>query len=448
MRFAKLICPLLLIFLVAACNPGVHKIPIPQDTDLPPLDREISGKNPAIAFEAAVVNIRRGTLVGAYYAGTTEDGMRFCNYPGGSEMSWAEGKTVIANHDTDLGEIFHGVMSDMGYNTVGDPSIMFDRQKEIAKARYRIAARIVDMKANICREYSSWDTKALHVANGEVYLKVEWSIYDTRLRKRAALIETEGFNKQLKGHPDGFYIVFAKAFEDACADLGNSPVFFDTVNRVIDPNYKLDKDTYLCLDGKAKNSFQYGVEKYKRSVVTIRTGGGHGSGFVIAKDGHILTNAHVVGDNEEVMVRFAQGIEVPGKVLKVNPVKDVALIKCDIIATPVELAHELPKIAEELWAVGTPKDLSLNQTVTKGIVSGFRDSANDIERPLIQVDISINPGNSGGPVFNKKGKVVGISTQGYMVGEEHNRGNIGINFLLPIQNALDDIGINNTCTGK
>ncbi|PKO06010.1 MAG: trypsin [Chloroflexi bacterium HGW-Chloroflexi-3] len=166
-------------------------------------------------------------------------------------------------------------------------------------------------------------------------------------------------------------------------------------------------------------------ERVNPGVVSIQTlsvtGGGLGSGFVFDKEGHIITNYHVVEDATELEVDFPSGYKARGSVIGRDIDSDLAVIKVDV---PEELLFPLSlgnsddlRIGQTVIAIGNPFNLS--GTMTLGIVSAksrtlssFRQastggffSAGD----LIQTDASINPGNSGGPLLNLNGEVVGIN---------------------------------------
>lgn len=166
-------------------------------------------------------------------------------------------------------------------------------------------------------------------------------------------------------------------------------------------------------------------ERVNPGVVSIQTlsitGGGLGSGFVFDKEGHIITNYHVVEDATELEVDFPSGYKARGSVIGRDIDSDLAVIKVDV---PEEFLFPLPlgnsddlRIGQTVIAIGNPFNLS--GTMTLGIVSAksrtlssFRQastggffSAGD----LIQTDASINPGNSGGPLLNLNGEVVGIN---------------------------------------
>lgn len=172
-----------------------------------------------------------------------------------------------------------------------------------------------------------------------------------------------------------------------------------------------------------------------RGVVTLETSKGHGSGFVITNDGYILSNAHVVKDERTVKVRFEQGYTLNGTVVKVNVDTDIALVKVDANELPaLEVGDDAELVlGEDIYAIGTPLDSKLGQSVTRGVLSGRREIDG---RTYLQTDVSISPGNSGGPLIDGQGKVVGIATL-----KLSGRGVEGIGFGVPISTALDMLNI-------
>jgi serine protease Do len=159
---------------------------------------------------------------------------------------------------------------------------------------------------------------------------------------------------------------------------------------------------------------------------------GVGSGFVMNRDGYILTNNHVVEDADQIKVKFANGREYDGKIVGRDPKTDLALIKIkgssDLQPLNLGNSDDL-KVGSWVVAVGSP--FGLEQTVTAGIVSAKgRVIGSGPYDNFIQTDASINPGNSGGPLINMKGEVVGINTAIIASGQ-------GIGFAIPINMAKE-----------
>ncbi len=143
---------------------------------------------------------------------------------------------------------------------------------------------------------------------------------------------------------------------------------------------------------------------------------GQGSGVVIDTEGLVLTNAHVVDRVETVSVTLADGEQLDGQVVGIDPVTDLALVRLDGKALPPQAPlgdSEIMEVGDWAIALGTP--FGLERTVTLGIVSSLHRNINtlgfsDKRLELIQTDAAINPGNSGGPLVNGEGEVIGINT--------------------------------------
>lgn len=159
-----------------------------------------------------------------------------------------------------------------------------------------------------------------------------------------------------------------------------------------------------------------------------------GSGFVISKDGYVLTNHHVVNNASEIVVKLKDRRELLAKLIGSDESTDVALLKVDAKDLPVvEIGSpDQLKVGEWVLAIGTP--FGFEQSVTAGIVSAKGRSLPDGNYvPFIQTDVAINPGNSGGPLFNMQGKVVGINSQIY----SRSGGYMGLSFAIPIDVAMN-----------
>ncbi len=170
-----------------------------------------------------------------------------------------------------------------------------------------------------------------------------------------------------------------------------------------------------------------------------RKGTASGSGFVIDDDGHIVTNAHVISDADEVTVEFDDDKSTKAKVIGKDTSVDIAILKAE---SPKGKMNPLPlgeskdlKVGDPVIAIGNP--FGLDRTVTTGIVSALQ---REIRAPngftikdVIQTDASINPGNSGGPLLDAVGKVVGVNSQIATAGG----GSEGVGFAVPIDTVRD-----------
>ena len=160
---------------------------------------------------------------------------------------------------------------------------------------------------------------------------------------------------------------------------------------------------------------------------------GQGSGFIVNPDGIVLTNAHVVADAEEVTVKLTDRREFKAKVIGVDKLSDVAVLKIDAKNLPAVTIGEpsRARVGEWVLAIGAP--FSFENSVTAGIISAKSRSLPDEGYvPYLQTDVAINPGNSGGPLFNLKGEVIGINSQIY----SQSGGYQGLSFAIPIDVAM------------
>jgi S1-C subfamily serine protease len=162
-----------------------------------------------------------------------------------------------------------------------------------------------------------------------------------------------------------------------------------------------------------------------------------GSGFVIDKAGHIVTNFHVVSGARDVQVSFTSGERLKAKVVGSDPATDIAVLQIDASSrafTPLTWGDsENLKVGDSVVAIGNP--FGYTRSVTSGIVSA-------LDRPLeapdeqsvishgIQTDAALNHGNSGGPLLNARGEVIGVNSQ-ISTGNTGQQGNLGIGFAIP-----------------
>lgn len=176
------------------------------------------------------------------------------------------------------------------------------------------------------------------------------------------------------------------------------------------------------------------------SIVRINSKVGSGSGFIIGKEGYILTNRHIILKDKSPNISFYDGQEKTGEVINIDRKRDLALIKVNIKpnsypALPMCITPKR-QVGAEVIIIGNPSEVAgikLTNSVSKGIISGFRSNE---EQEMIQTDASVNPGNSGGPMLNKTGHAIGIVNAKII-----NYGIEGIGFAIPLFDAIPSLGI-------
>ena len=163
-----------------------------------------------------------------------------------------------------------------------------------------------------------------------------------------------------------------------------------------------------------------------------------GSGSIISKQGHILTNTHVVKDAKRLVVTLSDGSKWSAKLVGADPVTDLAIIQIKappgrLTIIPMGTSDKL-RPGQKVLAIGNP--FGLERTLTTGIISAIRKHIKTDESEMeevIQIDAAINPGNSGGPLIDSNGKMIGINTAIFTP----SGGSVGIGFAVPINTALN-----------
>ncbi|MFN9208764.1 MAG: HhoA/HhoB/HtrA family serine endopeptidase [Pseudanabaena sp.] len=169
-----------------------------------------------------------------------------------------------------------------------------------------------------------------------------------------------------------------------------------------------------------------------RRMPKERTERGTGSGFIINKEGDIITNAHVVSGADKVTVILKDGRQIEGKVLGSDELTDIAVVQVKPDNLPTVSIGSSQNLQPGDWAIAIGNPLGLDNTVTAGIISAIGRKSGQIgvdkRVSFIQTDAAINPGNSGGPLLNQNGEVIGVNTAII-------QGAQGLGFAIPIETA-------------
>jgi serine protease Do len=191
---------------------------------------------------------------------------------------------------------------------------------------------------------------------------------------------------------------------------------------------------FNTLKASAGDDFSGIIEDAVKSVVTVKTDVAQGTGFIIDKDGYVVTNAHVLSGGKTVEAIDYQQNTIPAQFIGYDANLDIALLKIPVTNDRLKLANsDDVQIGEKVIAIGNP--LGLQFSVSQGIVSAVnREGSNGLDA-YIQTDAALNPGNSGGPLINTDGEVIGINN--FKIGGSENLG-----FALEsnyIKEAVDEI---------
>ncbi|MES2982363.1 MAG: trypsin-like peptidase domain-containing protein [Verrucomicrobiota bacterium] len=184
------------------------------------------------------------------------------------------------------------------------------------------------------------------------------------------------------------------------------------------------------------------VDFFGRARVRSHPTQGQGSGVIVSKEGHIITNHHVIAGQQEIRITLHGGKTYSATMIGEDTLLDIAVIKIDSneTFTPLKLGDSsLVEVGQLVFAIGNP--FGLGETVTQGIISAKERSLSDNQRDLFQTDAAINPGNSGGPLVNLTGEIIGINVAIFSV-DKNNPSFQGVGFSIPsneVKESLEQI---------
>jgi S1-C subfamily serine protease len=377
----------------------------------------------AIEFRKFLIRLPEDSVIGALQVGQ--------ECMGREPLTWK--LTPQSTASQDFGGLLLEEVSAAGYSVAGNRDALFEDVRE-KKADYVVAGIIRDVRANVC-----FANPKKNLATAEASLVIDWQIYSYRTRDVALKTTTAGWSVLPRPQPEPGADAISRAVVAASRNLLADPQFHDLLtgngaDRQIGPRAPIAVayETFPKNKKPSKNA-ETVVADSRMAVVTVFAGDALGSGFLISKDGYLLTDEHVVGSSRYVRVKFVTGREVNGEVVRVDRKRDVALVKLEDDVYPFLVLGESSRVqpGADVFAIGTPLEEAFGQTVTKGIVSGYGEE--DGQR-ILRSDVSIQKGNSGGPLLDRSGVVVGLSVNAYTLLPEGI--GIGLNGFIPIEEAL------------
>ncbi|MCB9990221.1 MAG: trypsin-like peptidase domain-containing protein [Rhodospirillales bacterium] len=395
--------------------------------------------------------------------GFESDGGRFCGWP-----RYPVSRTVLRDAvDTKyIRQTFHDALEAQGYDVVGSLDIAYDLEDEEARAEYSITAKIKNVELEMCHKEPDnflifFTTR--RGTEGEFYMDVEWSVYDALRRTVVYKTKTSGYTKRRSPDQEGLTLMLTDAFEMAAHNLGTDPDFYDLIVGGVRPEnwkrqrfdkqaenrktmYDPQEQVSLPAQSLSKEPFTKNIDHKRKAAVMVQKLG-HGSGFFITPQGHILTTADAVGDGARTRIVTANGKDkLTAEILRVDKVRNVALLRLEeipdnlkIVTLPVRT--EWPGVGEDVYLIGVPKDFrKMQDTLTKGIISAHRKNMkfNGVKQNYIQADVETQKGGAGGPLIDENGNIVGLAV-GYYSGPEETA--IGLNYFVPIAEALKALDI-------
>ena len=198
----------------------------------------------------------------------------------------------------------------------------------------------------------------------------------------------------------------------------------------------------VSLDTEGRASYYYAPMPGFRPNVKSYMIRGLGSGVIVSKQGHIITNNHVIEGKEAIRARLWDGRSFAARKIGEDKVMDLAILKIDVDEDLVPLAFgnsDNVEVGQIVFVVGNP--FGLGETVTQGIISAKQRSFGDLQSELLQTDAAINPGNSGGPLVNILGEIIGINAAIYSEDKQSARF-LGVGFSIPsniVRNIFEQI---------
>jgi serine protease Do len=376
-----------------------------------------TGSLPRLEFARLRSRVLPGIVIGGHYEGWLK--ILQSRYTANGELD--------TQFEDSVRDLIEEELSQAGFDVLrSHSSSVFEEAipDDLDPGRFLIGGTIIQARLN---SYSAWWNA---VTKDE--RKIRWEVFD---RDRAKVIyrQTATGSAQAEGinNPAATY----ESIRTSLRTLLNTPNFVELMQTpspsMLPVSYEIDavKSPHQPL------SIGQIAGRSVPSIVRIRTSIGRGSGFLLDPSGLIVTNEHVVESAYSVKVDFYDGATRVGRVLKRDPNLDAALVKLDggaieLPGLPICQTNAV-RVGESVVAIGNP--LSLSNSVTQGIVSGFRGGNG---RNLIQTDTAINPGNSGGPLLNQQGAVIGIVTE-----KVSSKGIEGLGFALPIGEVLQRLKV-------
>ncbi len=310
---------------------------------------------------------------------------------------------------------------------------LFDR--EAGSADYEAAAVISDAHIEGCVMNGAYFTDKGSV-RGSGSMKIDWQLYSGIRKQVVARVSTSGATKLEKSVPGGVQRLVVDAFAANVRELVTNADFRAALSapRPFTAGFQMPgRQSAIILAGSLKAGPRK-IADATGSVVTILTGTGAGSGILVSTDGYVLTDAHVVGDDKNVRVRWSDGLETLATVERVAKTRDVAVIKTNPRdRAPLAIKRGPVTPGQRVYAIGSPLGEKFQGTVSSGVVSADR-VFNGLR--YIQSDTVVSHGSSGGPLLDETGAVIGITDLGIP-----NDGPAGLNLFTPIGDAMDFLSL-------
>lgn len=302
---------------------------------------------------------------------------------------------AIKYRNTIFNDTLNHILADWNYEDQGNQPL-----SKLLTGSYYLQCQLNDFNIIIVSTYVS------------ISFKCEWKIYGTTSSKEIFGSSTDCVSswKDFHEHDINFDEFATDVLQRSMAQFLITPEVQKCLHDKSATSNVIQKWVTIPVNSSTKDSVA-NLNEAIEAVATVVVPDGHGSGCVISPDGYLITNFHVVADDTagKVKLLFSNGDSVNATYVRSNAEYDLAVLKIDKPGTykyfNVDTAAKAISVGDNVYAIGTPENILLGQTLTRGILSGERKTDN---KTLIQTDVSINPGNSGGALVTPKGRLLGI----------------------------------------
>jgi len=340
-------------------------------------------------------------------------------------------ESYIKNYGTYMTSITTQELKRLGYPLAGKgQSNAFD--VDVAAAPdFRIGGIVTEARHELC--------SLNNTAEGWIYYKIDWALFSEKKQKVVYEASTEGLGFSKEKLPLGE--LHKRAAISSLSNFLSSPAVLDAMKTneaepvaaaasgaastpAAEPA-AVAATTTLKGAPMASGGAQKNQAQLRNAVVTLETASGTGSGFFIDKNGHLLTNAHVVKGAKYARIKLQNGDKAVAEVLKVNEQADVALLKTSLTDGDALALRSggAPEVGSDVYAIGSPLGV-LNNSMTRGVLSADRMLQG---KRVLQSDAAVTFGSSGGPLLDADGRVIAITRAGV---------DKGFSFFIPIDEAL------------
>jgi S1-C subfamily serine protease len=323
----------------------------------------------------------------------------------------------------------------LGVSAAGFPAVFAAALNAPAvRPTLRVEAAIGELGARLC-------ALSGERTSGSLTMTVTWKLIAPTQDAPLAIVETHASGDVGELASDNFAPLVEAAFRANVLALAADPAFQQALKPPPRPRPKprppqVEVPLADMRLGLVSASAPMPLGQAAQGVVSILVGSTLGSGVLITRDGYLMTNEHVVGRAKTVTVRWPDGSETSGEVVRADRRRDVALVKTEAPNLhPLAIRRRPVTLAETVYAIGTPRETDFAGTLTRGVVSTVQRVIDG--QTYIQSDVAITHGNSGGPLLDEKGAVVGLSVLIYEPGGVPQN----INFFVPIEEALKALAI-------